>query len=43
MYIPQKFAEQRPGVLHDFIDQFPLGTLVTGSGPDVQANHIPFW
>jgi len=42
MYLPKHFEQADPGILHDAIDAFPLGALVTvgPEGPD--ANHVPF-
>jgi len=42
MYMPRHFEQADIGILHDAIDAFPLGALVTvgPDGPD--ANHIPF-
>ena len=41
MYIPPYFREERLPVLHDFMREHPLATLVT-IGPDgMSANHLP--
>ena len=42
MYIPPHFAEIRPQILHDLIDQHPLGILITHGAGGLDANHIPF-
>lgn len=42
MYIPPYFAETRPQILHDLIDQHPLGILITHGAGGLDANHIPF-
>ena len=41
MYIPSSNAEHRLDVLHDFIESYPLGTLVTASGEGLFATHLP--
>lgn len=41
MYLPQHFREDRPEVLYEFIRRHPLGALVTGSGVDLTADHLP--
>ncbi|MBD9528504.1 FMN-binding negative transcriptional regulator [Paracoccus sp. PAR01] len=42
MYIPPHFAESRPQILHDLIDQHPLGILIIHGAGGLDANHIPF-
>lgn len=42
MYIPEKFAESRPEILHRLIADHPLGVLVTRDGDGFDANHLPF-
>lgn len=42
MYVPKQFEEPRVDVMHDLIRAHPLATLVTLSGGDLNANHIPF-
>lgn len=45
MYLPSHFEETRPEPLHEIVQAFPLGLLVsTGSGDDAApvANAIPF-
>ncbi len=41
MYIPASNAEHRPEVMGDFIDAHPLGALVTVSGGELFATHLP--
>ena len=41
MYIPASNAEHRPEVMCDFIDAHPLGMLVTLSGGELFATHLP--
>ena len=44
MYQPAHFAETRNEVLHAFIAEHPLGTLITlNTGGELQANPIPFF
>jgi len=43
MYQPAHFSETRNEVLHAFITQHPLGTLITlNTNGELQANPIPF-
>jgi len=43
MYVPQHFAEIRPGELHRIIREHPLGVLITHDVDGaLDANHIPF-
>jgi transcriptional regulator len=42
MYIPDKFRETRPDVLHGCIRRNPLGTLVSVGASGLTADHIPF-
>lgn len=42
MYMPPAFHEKKLGALHDLIRSYPLGTLVTGGGSGLRANHVPF-
>ena len=42
MYVPQHFAETDVSTLHDFIEQSPLGALVTTGETGLEANHVPF-
>jgi transcriptional regulator len=42
MYVPAHFTEQRIGVLHGLIEQYPLGALVRLDGDGLAADHIPF-
>lgn len=41
MYTPAHFAEERIGVLHDFIRAHPLGTLVSMHEGALEATHVP--
>jgi len=41
MYVPPSNAEDRPGVLFDFIEAHPLGALVTASADGLFATHLP--
>lgn len=41
MYCPVPFIEDRPDVLRDLIDQYPLATIVASTGAGLVANHIP--
>jgi transcriptional regulator len=42
MYIPARFAETRPEVLHTLLDTYPLGTLVRAGPAGLDADHLPF-
>ncbi|HEI8867935.1 TPA: FMN-binding negative transcriptional regulator [Serratia odorifera] len=42
MYLPEHFAETRVALLHQLIEQNPLGILITNSDNSLDANHIPF-
>ena len=41
MYLPPAFREERVNVLHAFMRENPLATLVTVSADGIVANHIP--
>ena len=41
MYIPKHFDEPRIEVMHAFMRDYPLATLVTLSADGLNANHIP--
>ena len=41
MYLPEHFAEPRVEGMHELMRQRPFATLVTSSGGDPVANHIP--
>jgi len=41
MYIPKSFEESRPEVLHAFIGQHPLATLIIHDAEGLCADHIP--
>jgi transcriptional regulator len=41
MYVPPSNAEDRPEVMHDFIEAHPLGALVTSSAHGLFATHLP--
>ncbi|MTI12594.1 FMN-binding negative transcriptional regulator, partial [Sansalvadorimonas verongulae] len=42
MHIPPKFKETNPSILHQFIRENPLGTLLTSHSNSLDADHIPF-
>jgi transcriptional regulator len=42
MYLPAKFSETRPALLHGLMRAHPLGTVVTHGAGGLEANHIPF-
>lgn len=42
MYVPAHFAEPSRDVLHDLIENHPLGILITHGTGGLDANHIPF-
>jgi len=42
MYTPSYFREDRPEILHAFVSEFPLATLVTATTAGLEATHIPF-
>jgi transcriptional regulator len=41
VYIPEAFREDRPEVLHAFIERHPLGALICATADGLIANHIP--
>ncbi|WP_324646932.1 FMN-binding negative transcriptional regulator [Acinetobacter sp. MD2] len=43
MYQVRSFAEHNPNVLLNFIQQHPLGTLITLFSGEPNADHLPFW
>jgi transcriptional regulator len=43
MHIPSKFKEVNLDKLHKFIQEYPLGTLVTSTENGINADHIPFY
>lgn len=43
MYLPKHFEESRPEVLHRFIDEHSLATLVVGGAAGLAADHIPLF
>ena len=43
MHIPSKFKETNLDTLYQFIEENPLGTLVSTIGNDIDAIHIPFY
>lgn len=43
MYLPKHFEESRPEVLHQFIQDHPLATLVVGGSAGLAADHIPLF
>lgn len=42
MYVPPHFQESRVEALHELIDKYALGVLVTNGRNGLDANHIPF-
>ncbi|MGZ8522199.1 MAG: FMN-binding negative transcriptional regulator [Candidatus Binatia bacterium] len=42
MYLPSYFEETRTEVLHPFMHERPLATLVTLAAAGLNANHLPF-
>lgn len=43
MYLPKHFKEERPELLIPFIQEHPLGVLVTIESGLAQANHLPWF
>jgi transcriptional regulator len=41
MYVPEHFKEDRVAVMHDAIRKYGFGTLVTFSGQELEASHLP--
>ncbi len=42
MYLPAHFEEDRPEVLADLLQRFPLGLLITHGSQGLDANPMPF-
>jgi transcriptional regulator len=42
MYIPNYFAENDVDRLHAAIERYPFATLVSSSGGELEASHLPF-
>lgn len=42
MYTPAHFAETHPQALHQLVQAYPLGALVTHGPHGLDANHLPF-
>jgi len=42
MYLPGHFKEERAEVILPFIQEYPLGVLVTVEKAEAQANHLPW-
>ncbi len=42
MYLPPHFAETRPDLIRQLIEEFPLGSLITHGRNGLDANPIPF-
>lgn len=42
MYVPAEFEETQIEVLHELIQQYPLGILLTHGQSGSDANHLPF-
>ncbi len=43
MHIPSKFKEVNLDKLHNFIQEYPLGTLIVSAENALDADHIPFY
>jgi transcriptional regulator len=41
MYLPEHFREDRPEILRQLMEQFPLAALVTLGSGGLVANHLP--
>jgi len=41
MYVPPHFAEQRPEVLYEFMQQHPFATVITVTSDGLAASHVP--
>ena len=42
MYVPGHFAEADPAKLHDFIEQYSFGLLISTAAGEPFATHLPF-
>lgn len=42
MYVPAEFEETNIEVMHELIQQYPLGILLTHGQRGLDANHLPF-
>ncbi|MFL6674748.1 MAG: FMN-binding negative transcriptional regulator [Massilia sp.] len=42
MYVPSRFEETRPDVMHRLVSEHPLGALVMHGAAGLDADHIPF-
>jgi transcriptional regulator len=42
MYLPTHFKEDRHEILTSFIEEYPLGLLITIENDAAQANHLPW-
>jgi len=42
MYLPKRFEETRPEVLHRLVRERPFGTLVVMTSDGLSVDHIPF-
>lgn len=42
MYVPGQFSEPQLAILHDWIERWSFGTLVTSHRGRMEANQIPF-
>lgn len=42
MYIPEHFSVKDPATLHDWIERWSFGTLITSHRGRIEANQIPF-
>ncbi|KEQ17540.1 FMN-binding negative transcriptional regulator [Endozoicomonas numazuensis] len=43
MHIPSKFKEVNLDRLHEFIQEYPLGTLIVSTENILGADHVPFY
>lgn len=43
MYTPAHFSETRTDVLHGIIREFPLASLISVTGGDVECSHVPLF
>jgi transcriptional regulator len=41
VYLPEHFRESRPQILHRFVEQHPLATLIAHTTQGLTANHLP--
>jgi transcriptional regulator len=41
MYVPRHFDESRPEILRELVRVHPFATLVTWTGEEIEADHLP--